>query len=230
MLENITEGTVVVIIEDQIDKRLAEYKKLSKIAKVTEFKQLTSKEMVNYVIQILGKYNLKISNLDAEYFVDSCGIDKQNNINELQKLVVSSKAQNVITKDMIDKICVKTFNAKLFDMLNNIVNKNKVEAIGQLEQLLMLKESIVKIYVMLYRQIFQIYMIKLFKSSNKITKDIASALGIHPYAFKTLSISAEKYTLDELKNILYMFDKYDEKTKFGDMDFEIGLKKIICNM
>ena len=26
------------------------------------------------------------------------------------------------------------------------------------------------------------------------------------------------------------FDEYDEKTKNGEMDFEIGLKKIICTM
>ena len=36
------------------------------------------------------------------------------------------------------------------------------------------------------------------------------------------------YTEDELKNIIYAFDKYDKDTKNGEMDFEIGLKKIIC--
>ena len=35
-------------------------------------------------------------------------------------------------------------------------------------------------------------------------------------------------TYEELKNIIYAFDNYDKKTKNGDMDFEIGLKEIIC--
>ena len=69
---------------------------------------------------------------------------------------------------------------------------------------------------------------KYLKSKN--AQDIASYLGIHPYTFKLLSSTCSKYTLDELKNIMYMFDEYDEKTKNGEMDFEIGLKKIICTM
>ena len=33
-----------------------------------------------------------------------------------------------------------------------------------------------------------------------------------------------------LRGILKNFDEYDEKTKIGEMDFEVGLKKIIANM
>ena len=68
---------------------------------------------------------------------------------------------------------------------------------------------------------------------NNITDnilDIAKLFGIHPYTYKNLSISADKYTLNKLKEILYSFDEYDEKTKNGEMDYEIGLKKIICSM
>ena len=65
---------------------------------------------------------------------------------------------------------------------------------------------------------------------EKREQDIAKKLGIHPFVFKNLSISSEKYTIDELKKIIYEFGEYDEKTKVGEMDFEIGLKKIICNM
>jgi hypothetical protein len=48
--------------------------------------------------------------------------------------------------------------------------------------------------------------------------------------FKNLSKSCDSYTLKELKSILNEFDIYDEKTKNGEMDFEIGLKKIISIM
>ena len=72
------------------------------------------------------------------------------------------------------------------------------------------------------------YLIKYAKQNNIL--DIAKLFGIHPYAYKNLSISADKYTLNKLKEILYGFDEYDEKTKNGEMDFEIGLKKIICSM
>ena len=69
-------------------------------------------------------------------------------------------------------------------------------------------------------------MIKLLTESGE--KNIAQVLGIAPFIVKKLSYASQKYTEDELKNIIYAFDKYDKDTKNGEMDFEIGLKKIIC--
>ena len=81
---------------------------------------------------------------------------------------------------------------------------------------------------MIYKQIKQMYMIKLLQ--NKGEKDIISLLKIHPFVFKKLSMSCKNYSLDELKRILKMFNEYDEKTKIGELDFEVGLKKMICVM
>ena len=71
-------------------------------------------------------------------------------------------------------------------------------------------------------------MIKYLKQKN--ATDIAKTLSIHPFVYKNLSISSDKYTLEKLKCILNDCDEYDENTKIGEMDFEIGLKKIICSM
>ena len=79
---------------------------------------------------------------------------------------------------------------------------------------------------MLYKQFKQLYQIKVLKSKNNT--NYAQELSLHPFVAKKLSASADKYTQEELKNIIYAFDDYDQKTKNGDMDFEIGLKKIIC--
>ena len=158
-----------------------------------------------------------------------CGEDKSNNINKLKKLVIYlDGSDKKVTKEIIDKVCSRTLNAKIFDVLNLIVNRKKEEAIKKLNDLLEQKEPIVKIYIMLYKQIYQMYLIKYAKQNNIL--DIAKLFGIHPYTYKNLSISADKYTLNKLKEILYSFDEYDEKTKNGEMDFEIGLKKIICSM
>ena len=71
-------------------------------------------------------------------------------------------------------------------------------------------------------------MIKYLKEKN--SPNIIQILGIHPFVYKNLSKSCDAYTLIQLKNILNEFDIYDEKTKNGEMDFEIGLKKIIATM
>lgn len=227
-LDGLDEDIKVVILEDSIDKRTSEYKWLSKNAECVEFKYLDPDKMATYISTVLAKYNIKISREDAIYMVNMCGVDKTNNINELNKLVSFTGRDSVVDKSAIDKVCSKTLNAKIFDVLSTIVNKDKKKAIIMLDELLNQKEPIVKIYIMLYKQIKQMYMIKLLK--EKKVPDIATVLGIHPYVVKNLSRSCDSYKKEELLRIIYMFDEYDEKTKNGEMDFEIGLKKIICAM
>lgn len=227
-LNNLEDGIMVIIIEDSVDKRTTEYKTLSKIAECIEYKHMDTKEMISYLMQILKKYNISISYDVAEYMQSICGEDKTNNINELQKIVAYLGSGSTVTKDVIDKVCSKTLNAKIFDVLNKIVNRQKEDAIKSLDEILKQKEPIIKISIMLYKQIKQMYMIKYLKQKN--VNDISTVLSIHPFVFKNLSKSCDGYKLDELKGIIYKFDEYDEKTKIGEMDFEIGLKKIICSM
>ena len=226
ILKNIDEDIRVIIIEDTVDKRLSEYKQLSKIAECIEYKHLDERQMTQFIIQILKKYNVNISYDDAQYMQSVCGNDKYNNINELQKLVIYVQNGGTVTKEIIDKVCSKTLNAKIFDVLDDIINKRKSIAIEELNSLLKQKEPIVKIYIMLYKQFKQLFMIKLLKNSGD--KNIAQTLGVAPFIVKKLSASCDKYSEEELKNIIYAFDNYDKKTKNGDMDFEIGLKEIIC--
>lgn len=228
LLKDLDEDIKVIIIEDSVDKRISEYKFLSKIADCVEFKYMDEKQMVQYIMQILKKYGIEISLENAQYMQSVCGEDKSNIINELQKLVIYLDDEKIVTKEIIDKVCSKTLSAKIFDVLSQIVNRKREKAIVMLDELLKQKEPIVKIYIMLYKQIKQMYMIKYMKEKNQ--NDIAKSLGIHPFVYKNLSRSCDMYTLDELKQIIYEFDEYDKKTKIGEMDFEVGLKKIICNM
>lgn len=226
LLKDLEEDIKVIIVEDNVDKRLTDYKTLSKIAECIEYKHFDERQMTEFIINILKKYNVKISYEDAEYMQSVCGDDKYNNINELQKLVIYVGSGGTITKEIINNVCSKTLSAKLFDVLDDIINKKKDIAIKQLDFLIKQKEPIVKIYIMLYKQFKQLYMIKVLKQKGE--KNIAQELGMAPFIVKKLSYACDKYTEQELKNVIYAFDDYDKKTKNGDMDFEIGLKKIIC--
>ena len=228
LLKDIDKDITIVVIEESVDKRTTDYKTLSKIAECIEFKFMDDVKVKEYIMQVLKKYNISISNEDADYLSQMLGNQKSNIINELNKLVIYLEGENNVNREIIDKVCTKTLNAKIFDVLSNIVNKKKKIAIKELDELLQQKEPIVKIYIMLYKQVKQMYLIKYLKGKN--SPNIAQILGIHPFVFKNLSKSCDAYTLKELRNILNEFDIYDEKTKNGEMDFEIGLKKIILSM
>lgn len=230
VFKDLDENIKIIIIEDSVDKRTSEYKLLSKIAECEEFNYLDSKKMITYINQTLKRYNIDISYADAEYMYNVCGEDKANIINEIQKIVFYLDNGEKVTEDIINRVCSKTLNTKIFDVLDNIVNKQKDIAIKELNNLLKQKEPIVKIYIMLYKQIKQMYMIKYFQVNKLNMNELSTQMKIHPYTLKKLTMACQKYKLIDIKNILYQFDEYDEKTKIGEMDFEIGLKKIILAM
>lgn len=228
MIELSDAEDIYVVIEESVDKRTSEYKLLSKNSEVKEFKHLNEKEMVKYLVTVFKGYGLKMSSDVAEYMVSGCSTDKTNIINEMQKLVILLPKDSVITKDDIDSICSKTLNSKIFDMLDLAISKDKVNAIKLLDELLANKEPIVKISIMLYKQIKQMYMIKYLQ--EKKVNNINENLKINPYVYQKLLKSTSNYELEKLKEIIFKFGEYDENTKIGLMDFEIGLKQIICMM
>ena len=218
-----------LIVEDSVDKRLASYKSLAKNATIIECNHMDEKQVPSYIMQVLSKYNIKIDRETAEYMYEVCGEDKTNLINEMRKIVAFLEdREKIVTKEIIDKVCSKTLNAKIFDMLDKVIARDYKKSIALLDDLILQKEAIVKIYIMIYKQIKQMYLIKLLQAKNE--KDIIGVLKIHPFVYKKLSTSCNNYSLKDLKRILKMFDEYDEKTKIGEMDFEVGLKKIICAM
>lgn len=229
ILDNINEDTTVIIEEKSVDKRTSEWKYLSKNATCIEFAKLNEKDAAAYVIKTLGAYDIKVTQDVADYMVANCTSDKLLLINEFKKITAYLKKGSLLTKEDIDYICVKTLNAKVFDMLDLAVNKKKEEAIYKLRELLEQKESAIGISIMLFKQIKQMYMIKLMQQDG-VVSNIAEALGIHPFVYRKLSYSVNKYTLDELRQLILEFGEYDERSKIGEMDMENGLVRIITSM
>jgi len=229
ILDNINEDTTVIIEEKSIDKRTSEWKYLSKNATCIEFAKLNEKDAATYVIKTLAAYDIKVTQDIADYMVASCTSDKLLLINEFKKITSYLEKGSILTKEDIDYICVKTLNAKVFDMLDLAVAKKTDEAIYKLKELLDQKESAIGISIMLFKQIKQMYMIKLLEKEGAIN-NIAETLGIHPFVYRKLSYNVKKYTTHELRNLILEFGEYDEKSKIGEMDLQNGLIRIIASM
>jgi len=199
MLDNINEDTTVIIEEKSVDKRTSEWKYLNKNALCIEFAKLNEKDAAAYVIKTLSAYDIKVSGDVADYMIANCTSDKLLLINEFKKITAYLDKGSILTKEDIDYICVKTLNAKVFDMLDLAVGKRKAEAISKLKELLDQKESAIGISIMLFKQIKQMYMIKLLELDGHVT-NIAETLGIHPFVYRKLSYSVKNIQLMNLEN------------------------------
>lgn len=234
VFENITNPELVIAItEESVDKRMSEYKFLTKRATCVEFNKLNEKDAVFFVKRMLNAYKINISDDTAKYLVAVCTEDKQILINEFRKIVAYLNQGENLTKEVIDKICSKTIDAKIFDLMDAIMGKNKKEALSLLEDMLSQGTYIGTVSSMLFKQIKQIYSIKLMQQrirATGINVDIAKELGIHPFLYSKLKDASIKYELNHLENLMLDFNDYDENSKTGKIDSVLGLKQIILAM
>lgn len=224
----------VIIIEKSVDKRISEYKYLAKNASCIEFKELNIKDAALYIIKTLRAYKIEVSKDVADYMVVSCTTNKNILINEFKKIVAYLEDKNkVLTKEIIDKICSKTLNAKTFGVLELAINKQKEKAIKGVEDLLEQKESAIGISIMLFKQIKNMYTIRsiLEKDREQGTRtNIIALTGMHPYQFQKLEEASRRYTAKELEKLIKEFDEYDERTKLGEMDFNNGIIRLVMGL
>lgn len=234
VLEDITNPELLLVfVESAVDKRTAEYKYLAKKAKVVECNKLNEKDAVMFIIRTLSSYKIKLTEDTAKYLVSVCTLDKQILINEFRKIVVYLGEDSILTKEVIDTICSKTLDAKIFDLMDLVLAKKKVEALNMLDDLIASKTYIGQISSMIFKQVKQMYEIKLMEDKIRkegINVNIATSLGIHPFVFSKLNASAKSYLLSDLENILLDFDEYDAEMKQGKIDAIIGLKQIILKI
>lgn len=222
---------LIVITEKEIDKRTANFKALSKIAKTKEFTKQSEKDAAFFVIKTLGAYNIKVSQSVAEYMIAVCTENKQLLINEFRKIVAYLKPGDTLDIDTVDKLVVKTIDAKIFDLTDLLFKDQKEKALQMLDDLLSSKVYIVMIESLIFKQIRNVYQIKIAEGDAYYKdKDIAKIFGIHPYVFSKLKPVASKYTKEHLEDLILEMEKFDINSKTGKMDPVIGLKKIILSI
>ena len=204
--DEIKDQNVIVFIEDDIEKNKL-YKTIEKIGIVCNFEPEKPQELSNRIKYICNAYSVNIDNPTLAYFIECCGTNLQDLINEIRKLIEYKGKGGQITKEDIDILSIRQFDSVIFDLTDNLGRKNVAKSLEVLRNLIYAKEPIQKILITLYNHFKKLYIVKLCEKYKKL---------------------AGYFKEDELYNILKQFINLDEKYKDGDIDLNIGIEAVIC--
>lgn len=126
--KEINETTELIFIEEEADKNTL-YQTIEKVGEVKEFILLKLPELVTNLKKIAAAYQVKIDDNTAKYLVESCGTSMQDLINEIRKLIEYKGAGENITKEDVDKLCIKQIQAIIFDLTDNLGKKETRKSI-----------------------------------------------------------------------------------------------------
>ncbi len=225
--EYIKDQVVLIFIEDEIEKNNL-YKQIEKLGIICNFEQEKLPDLMKRIKYICNAYKVNIDNLALSYFIESCGTNLQDLINEIRKLIEYKGENGTITREDIDLLCIKQFDSVIFELTDSLGQKNVKNSLEVLKNLLYAKEPIQKILITLYNHFKKLYITKL---CDKYKSDVGENLNLKPnqtFLVSKYKRQANYFSEQDLKKILLKFIELDEDYKIGNIDLNIGLESVIC--
>lgn len=121
-IEEINETIELIFIEEEAEKNSL-YQTIEKLGEVKEFSTLKLPDLITNLRKIAAAYKVNIDDNTAKYLVECCGTNMQDLINEIRKLIEYRGAGESITKEDVDKLCIKQIQAIIFDLTDNLGKK-----------------------------------------------------------------------------------------------------------
>ena len=225
--EYIKDSVILVFVEDEADKsELLDF--INKNGIVCNFEYQKPAQIQARIKAITNAYKVNIDTPTLSYFIECCGTDMQDLINEIRKLIEYEGQGGTITKDDIDNLSIKKMESIIFDLTDSLGKKNTKVAIEVLRNLIIAKEPVQKILITLYGHFKKLYLVKLALKNNK---DIIYALDLKPnqtFLVNKYKMQAGYFKTSEIRRILKELCDLDYKYKIGLIDLTIGFESVLC--
>ncbi len=224
----INSGTILLFIEEEVSK-VELQKVIEEYGVICNCEKLKLIEIKKRLKNICNAYEVNVSDQNLDLLIETSGTNMLDLINEIRKLIEYEGKGGTITKETIEKLAIKEFDAIIFDLTDNLGKKDIKEAIRIYKELIYNKEPVQKILITLYNHFKKIYLTKISTETNR--QDITNILNLKPN--QTFLISKYKkqagyFKTKELRKILGELIELDSKYKLGKIDINIGLEAILC--
>ena len=224
----ITESVILVFVEEEVDTKINLYKTIDKLGIICHFEYQKPIQIEKRMKAICNAYKVNITDANLRYFIESCGTNMQELINEIRKLIEYAGENGTIEKADIDSLCIKKLESVIFDLTDNLGKKETYKALQVLKNLIYAKEPIQKILITLYNHFKKLYLTKMAVKTNK---DIITSLNLKPnqtFLVNKYKMQAKYFEEKELKEILQNLRDLDYNYKIGLIDLQVGLESILC--
>jgi len=226
-IANLPEETCLVFVEEDIDKRLTLTKNFKNYGILVEFALRKPAELTSWSGAQFKAQNVKIDAKTLNLLIEYCDGGMTQLQNEIIKLCLYATDSLIITTNDIEKICTRSIKSVIFDLTDAIATKNAVKALGLFEDMLSMKEPVMRIFFMISRHFRNLYELKSLKMEGYRPDEAVKASGLNPYAANKMMRQLDRFTIEQLKEAVQDCLEVDVSVKTGKIDERIGAESII---
>lgn len=223
----IPDTTVIVFVEEEVDKRTKLYKQVKANGYECEMSEKSPAVLEKWILDIINRNNKKITKEAADYFLSVSGTDMMNISRELEKLICYCMDREVIGIDDVRTVATEQISARIFDMIDAMGNKNQKRALEIYYDLIASKEPPMRILFMLSRQFNIMLQIKELSNSGFAQKDIASRLSLQPFVVGKALKQSGNFSMDDLGEAIAAAVDMERRIKSGNMQDKTGVEMLL---
>ena len=229
IISDIPKSTILVFIEENIDKRNSLFKQISKLGHLEELNTPKESELIDWIIKLFKPYEIQISKSVASFLIRTVPNDMLSIEKEVIKLVNFKEKGSIITEDDINTLCTKSLETRVFDLIDAIANKNTQLAINMYRNLITLKESPIMILSLIYRQIRLIFLCSQLEKTHT-QNEIAEKLGIKSFVVNSCVRQSKKFQKETLLQATKNCLETDLNIKRGKISDVLGVEMLLISI
>ncbi|MDF2721366.1 MAG: holA [Paenibacillus sp.] len=219
---------VFIVPAEKLDERKKIVKSLKDAS--VPFLPMSADQLLVWVNKQAERRSFSFAEGALEQFILYSGSGLQTIAAELEKLSLYVGPNGVVTGDTVDKLVTRTTEQSVFILIDDIIRLRLERAFSILYELLKQREEPVKLVLLIARQFRIVLQVKELAKQGMSQQQMASQLGLHPYAVKVAAEQGQKYDIDKLEQLLAQLAELDYKLKTGKVDKVMGLEIFLLGL
>ena len=227
-LKHKNEDVIIVFIDnnEKIDSIKKIVKLLKETGKIIECNKLKS---VNEIAKkMFDDYNVEQDVINI--LVNRVGNNLNILYNEIEKLKIYKINEKIITKEDVINLIADSTSVDIFKFIDDIINKNKTDALIAYKKLLKLNEEPIKIIALLASKFRLMYQSSTLTKKGYTEDQISEILDVHRYPVHLSIVAGYKYNPKILVKYLNDLAELDIGIKTGEKDKELALELFILSL
>lgn len=226
-LPGMPQETILVFVENEVDKRGKLYKAVKSAGRIVEMGRQDGRTLTAWVLGMLKKEKKNITGDALNLFLEMAGNDMENIANELEKLISYTLDKNAIGREDVEEVCTVTTESKVFDMIHAVAEKQQKKALDLYYDLLALKEPPMRILFLVARQFNQMLQVKDLREQGYDNTTIASKAGLAPFIVKRSISQAGRFSKATLQQAVQDCVEAEEAVKTGRLGDRLAVEMLI---
>ncbi len=209
--KHLSDDTVVIFCEKNVDARSALFKTASKEGFAVKCEYMSVPDLKNWVIKRALNEKIKIDDKTAEYLVSVIDPGLNNLEHELDKLI--HFCDGIIYKSDVDRVVSKALQVQIFDITDGITEGNAQKVFSIINSMKTQKESAFGTLYLIYSNVEKMLRVKLSGTTNKA--EVAKLLSTSPWLAERYLRSAASFDTAALTRLVTRVPEIDYEIKNG---------------